>query len=216
MPEFLYSFSKDGIYVDIYAPSEISWKKDNANIILRNKSTFPEDENILLEVSVSRPVNFDLALRIPSYAAGVVDIYVNDENIGSGIPGSFKHIKRTWKDKDKVSFSIPLDFNLAKYSGFDQIDGFNRYSLEYGPVLLALKGKFNFRDLCTRILIDPANVKKWLSPVTGKPLHFRLKVDSGDWNLREDEGWGENYFEYMPCYEIGLDEQFTVFPIIQF
>ena len=216
LPEFLYSFSNDGIYVDIYAPSAISWEKDNANIILRNKSTFPEDENILLEVSVSRPVHFDLALRIPSYAAGVVEIYVNDENIGSGIPGSFKHIKRTWKDKDKVSFSIPLDFNLAKYSGFDQIGGFNRYSLEYGPVLLALKGKFNFRNLCTRILIDPANLRKWLSPVTGKPLHFRIKVDSGDWNLREDEAWGENYFEYMPYYEIGLHEQFTVFPIIQF
>jgi DUF1680 family protein len=216
LPEFLYSLSDDGIYVDMYAPSEISWKKDKANITLRNKTSFPEDENILLEVATSEPVLFDLSLRIPAYASQVVDILVNGKSIGSGIPGSFKHIKRPWKNGDKVSFTIPLDFKLTKYSGFDQIEGFNRYSLEYGPVLLGLSGKFNFKNICTRILNDPNEIRKWLAPVPDKPLHFRIKVDSGDWNLRDDEAWGENYFEYKPYYEIGLDEQFTVFPIIQF
>jgi hypothetical protein len=59
---------------------------------------------------------------------------------------------------DKVSFSISLDFKMTKYSGFDQIEGFNRYSLEYGPVLLGLSGKFNFKNLCIRILNNPSEI----------------------------------------------------------
>jgi DUF1680 family protein len=216
LPEFLYSFSDDGLYVDMYAPSEITWEQDKATIKLKTNTSFPEGKKVMLEFIASKPVDLDLALRIPAYVSGVVTIYLNGQSIGSGIAGSYKHIKRTWKSGDKISFDLNLDFKLSAYTGFDQIDGFNRYSLEYGPVLLALKGKFNFKDICIRILNNPKEVGKWLSTVPGKPLHFRIKVDAGDWNLRENEGWGDSYFEYVPYYEIGLNEQFTVFPIIQF
>lgn len=216
LPEYLYSISEEGIYVDMYAPSEISWERNKENITLRNKTSFPSDKKIQLEISTLKPVLFDLSLRIPAYVTGTVDITVNGNSVGSGNPSSYKHLKRIWKNGDKISFSLPFDFKLTKYTGFDQIESFNRYSLEYGPILLALSGKFNYNERCTRILNNPNEITKWLDPVPGKPFHFRIKVDSGDYNLRQDGAWGETFFEYKPYYEIGAVEQFTVYPIIQF
>jgi len=215
LPEYLYSFSNDGIYVDIYAPSEVSWEQNKTKVKLRNKTSFPENDSVSLEISTPKPVIFNLSLRIPSYLQGIVDIKVNGKNIGAAIPGTYQHLRRTWKDGDKVTLVLPLNLKLTKYVGFDQISGFNRYSLEYGPVLLGLTGKFNFNN-CTRVSNDPNEIKKWLDPVPGKPLHYRIKVDSGVWNLREDEAWSSRFFEYKPYYDIGPGEEFTVFPIIQF
>jgi hypothetical protein len=52
-------------------------------------------------------------------------------------------------------------------------------------------------------------------PVKGKPLHYQIAIEKGYWGLREDEGWSEKTFEYMPYYEIPPGQDFTAFPVIQ-
>ena len=115
---------------------------------------------------------------------------------------------------DEISFSLPMDFRMKRYEGYDQIAGFPRYSLEYGPLLLALTGKFNFQQTI-RMLNDPAQPSAWLIPVEGKPLHYQIAIERGYWALREDEAWSSKAFEYMPYYEIPPGQEFTAFPVVQ-
>ena len=167
-----------------------------------------------LLVEAAKPVMFRLSLRIPSWAVHAVEIRLNGEKFRAGIPGSYCHLEREWKAGDRLSFKLPMGFRMKQYEGYDQIPGYPRYSLEYGPLLLGLIGKFNFQQT-TRILNDPNLQSEWLMPVAGKPLHFQIAIERGYWGLREDEAWSPRAFEYVPYYEIPPGQEFTAFPVIQ-
>ena len=214
LPEYLYSLSPGGIYVDIYAPSEISWKQGTTDVRLLATTAFPQAGDVTLKIGAAQPVAFALSLRIPSWAAHAVEIRLNGKTFRAGIPGTYCHLERQWVPGDEISFSLPMDFRMKRYEGYDQIAGFPRYSLEYGPLLLGLVGKFNFQQTI-RILNDPAQPSAWLMPVAGKPLHYHIAIERGYWALREDEAWSSKAFEYMPYYEIPPGQEFTAFPVIQ-
>ena len=214
LPEYLYSISPRGIYVDLYAPSEIVWKQGNTGLKLTTTTTFPDSGDVRLRVDTPQPVVFTLSLRIPSWAVRAVDISVNGKSIGAGIPGGYCHLEREWRGGDEISFTLPMAFRMKRYEGYDQIAGYSRYYLEYGPLLMALAGKLNFEH-SIRVLNDPTRPSAWLKPVPGKPLHYQISTDEGYWRLREDEAWLPKAFEYMPYYEIPQDQEFTAFPVIQ-
>jgi DUF1680 family protein len=214
LPEYLYSLSPAGIYVDIYAPSEISWKQGNTEVRLTSVTSLPEAGEVKLRVGSERPVAFRMSLRIPTWTTNAVEIRLNGQALEAGIPGSYCHIDREWRPGDQVSFSLPMSFRMNRYDGYDQVPGYTRYSIEYGPLLLALSGKFNFERV-TRILNDPSRPEKWLMPVEGKPLHYHIAIENGYWALREDEAWSPKAFEYMPYFEIPVGQEFTAFPVVQ-
>ena len=214
LPEYLYSFSRRGVYVDLYAPSEISWKQGNTDLTLTTTTTFPEAGDVTLKVGTPQPVMFTLSLRIPSWAVKPVEIFVNGKSLGAGIPGSYYHLEREWKGGEEVSFTLPMGFRMSRYEGYDQIGGYQRYYLEYGPLLMALVGKSNLEH-SIRILNDPTKPPEWLKPVSGKPLHYQISIDEGWQRLAEDEAWSPKAFEYMPYYEVPQGEEFTAFPVIQ-
>ena len=214
LPEYLYSLSPGGVYVDMYAPSEISWKQAGTEVNLSTVTAFPEAGDVTLKVGAAQPVTFTLSVRIPSWATRAVEIRLNGKPLTAGIPGSYCHLERKWTSGDQVAFGLPMGFRMLRYEGYDQIAGLQRYSLEYGPLLLGLTGKFNIQQTI-RILNDPAYPAAWLMPVEGKPLHYQIAIERGYWALREDEAWSPKAFEYMPYYEIPPDQEFTAFPVIQ-
>ena len=213
LPEYLYSLSPDGIYVDIYAPSQIKWQFEGKEIELENITNFPQDGDVQLIVNCDKQQSFDIALRIPTWASNSVEIKINGKKEYTGVPGTYCHIKRNWQDNDIITLSLPMDYNITKYEGFDQYPGFNRYSVEYGPILLAARAEkekgYNFRDKI-RIIKEPNDINDWLIQRNDNPLHFEIKVDDGTfWRMKHWEG-----IDFIPYYEI-QDELFNVFPIIQ-
>jgi DUF1680 family protein len=46
LPEYLYSLSPRGVYVDLYAPSEISWKQGSTELKLTTDTAFPESGDV--------------------------------------------------------------------------------------------------------------------------------------------------------------------------
>jgi uncharacterized protein len=214
LPEYLYSLSSDGIYIDLYAPSVVSWTHKGQKIGLRDETRFPFEDTVKLTISVKQPCDMTVSLRIPSWTIGPAAVYVNGTYHCAGIPGSYCHVNRTWSDGDVITFAFARKLTLSRYEGYDQIPGKQRYCLEYGPILLVLAGKFNM-DNCIRILNDPGNPESWLMPVKDKPLHYRISIEKGYWELREDEAWSGRYFEFMPYWDIPVDQEFTAFPVMQ-
>jgi DUF1680 family protein len=159
-------------------------------------------------------VVFRLSLRIPSWAVKSVDISVNGKSLGAGTSGSYYHLEREWKGGEEISFTLPMGFRMTRYEGYDQIAGYSRYYLEYGPLLMALVGRSNFEH-SIRILNDPTQPSAWLMPVDGTALHYKVSIDQGWQRLEEDEAWSPRAFEFMPYYAVPQDQEFTAFPVIQ-
>lgn len=199
LPEFLYSIAPDGLYVNLYAGSEISWKQDEALVRLSTETDQPTGGSVEIKMALPHPKHFVLRLRIPGWVKETVSIYLNQAPIAMGVPGSYCAIDREWADGDQITFKLPLELRVTRYQGADTIPGFDRYAIEYGPLLLALTGPLDFKGKYIRINQDPDTAMDWLEPVPGKPGHFWIKGRAG--------------YSYMPYYEVE-DQVFSCYPVI--
>jgi len=196
IPEFIYSVAKDGIWVDLFAPSVIKFTTQGGTMSLKMVTGFPYDNKVQLIADVKEPVQSKIRIRIPSWASEKMSVLVNGKKMVTGNPGTYVTLDRQWNNGDAISFSLPMNFRMTKYEGSEVDPKHERYALEYGPLLMAyvnIKGQKDNLKLTTSAL----KLIKSLKPINGKPLHFSLD--------------GNADFQYMPYFEV-QDEPFTCFP----
>jgi DUF1680 family protein len=197
LPEFIYSVAPDGLYVNLYAQSKITFPTERGSMTVSMLTGFPYEQKIKLLVGVSAPVHSAIRIRIPSWTKGAVGVSVNGRKTASGKPGTYVVISREWKDNDEITFTLPMEFRMTRYTGEEQDPVFERYALEYGPLLMAYVSMDNRKENIM-LPVSPARLIKSLKPVTGKPMHFTVN-DGKD-------------FEYMPYFEV-QDETFSCYPL---
>jgi DUF1680 family protein len=197
IPEFIYSVAGDGVYVDLFSPSTIKFATPAGTISLKMVTGFPYDSRVQLLVDADKPSESIIRIRVPSWAAHDMTINVNGKKAMSGKPGTYVSLSRLWKKSDEITFTIPMKFSLTRYTGEEKEAGYDRYALEYGPLLMAY---VNLKDQNEKIVLPMAEEKlvKSLKPVAGKPLHFTVGENSS--------------FEYMPYFEV-QDETFSCYPL---
>jgi DUF1680 family protein len=190
LPEYIYSIASDGLYVNLYEPSTIQWKINDLNVALKQETRFPFDPEVHLNISVPAPVKMKLYIRIPAWATEKTAISINGKKVTAGEPGTYVELTRKWNDGDQIAFTLPMELKTTKYVGFDSIPGFDRYAVEYGPVLLAsvIGNKDEDKSLEVNRLIPDAS----------RPLHFKIAEDS---------------VHYLMPYWLISNETFTVYPL---
>ena len=213
LPEYIYSIADDGLYVNLYEPSSITWKNAGQTLRLTMSSQFPFQREVALRFSAEKPVTMKLRVRTPVWAAKEMPIKVNGKQAAIGKPGSYVMLDRTWTGGDTVEFTLPMDFFVTLYKGADQVPGHKRYCILYGPVLMAavgplgeavplpdFGGKKNHTYL-VRITHDPAKPQEWLKPKADQPLNFAIE--------------GQTAPCLKPYWQVESNETFTCFPVIE-
>jgi uncharacterized protein len=193
LPQYVYSLADDGVYVNLFAASTVTWPHGGQNVTLTTRTEFPYGNQVTLTLSSSAPVRMKLRVRVPSWAGGNVAINVNGAVAATGSPGSYVSLDRTWANDDRIAFDLPMGFRLTKYTGLDQDAHHDRYALEYGPILMALVGGTDL-NIPARVLADR------LAPVPGSPLRFTVA--------------GQPNCIYLPYWQVQA-ESFTCFPTLR-
>lgn len=198
LPEYIYSVAPDGIYVNLFEPSTIEWQQDGAQLKADLLGSFPMNPDVTLQITSSQAAQSKIRIRVPSWAYGPMQVGINREAAVSGDPGSYLTLDRIWSTGDTVRFTLPMQLKLTRYKGLDRVEGHERFSLEYGPILLALVGSSDavlrvpggkrHEDVLPRIKQDP-----------DRPLHFTIE-DNPE-------------FTYIPYWQV-VTEPFTCFPVI--
>jgi len=121
-----------GIYVNLYIPSTVRWAHDSAEVSLTQKTSYPFDSLVQCELKVSRPVEFEVNLRIPSWAEDA-SISVNGKRVSEPVvPGSFATLRRQWKTGDRVEVDLKLTKRLEAIDARHP----NTVALLSGPLVL--------------------------------------------------------------------------------
>jgi uncharacterized protein len=213
LPEYIYSIAGDGLYVNLYEPSSITWKKADQGLQVTMESQFPFHPEITLHFGAEKPVIMKLRVRTPAWAAKEMPIAVNGRQVAIGKPGSYVVLDRTWTGGDTVEFKLPMVFRASLYQGADRAPGCNRYSILYGPVLMAAVGSLgeavplpNFggkKNYTYRVRIahDPAKLQEWLKPGADQPLDLAIE--------------GQSTLSLKPYWQVESKETFTCFPVIE-
>jgi DUF1680 family protein len=196
LPEHIYSIAPDGLYVHLYEPSTIRWEHRGSPMELTMKTEFPYDLRVDCTVKLAKPTRAILHIRVPSWAAADVAVSVNGKAAGSGKPGTYVALDRTWAEGDSIGFTLPAAVRARRYNGADQIAGKSRYSFEYGPFLLAALGS---ADVELTGADDAEHLASRLELVNGSRLEFAVRGNAGQ--------------KFVPYFQIAK-EKFTCFPAV--
>jgi enterochelin esterase-like enzyme len=166
----IYWHNADTLYVNLFIPSELTWK--DKCLVIRQETKFPESDTTRLTFKCAKPVKFTVKVRRPFWTRS---------------PGYAKY-NREWRDGDTLDVQLPTSLRVEPLPGETKTVAFF-----YGPIALAGElgthglEKLNF---CTHdqlalaevptpdvpvLLGDPADLLKHIEPVAGQPLTFRTK-----------------------------------------
>ena len=128
-----YFRSADGIYVNLFVPSEVSWKIADQPARLIQTTNYPEAESTELRMELPAPTEFTVFVRVPGWLQSPAQISVNGKEVSvDAEPRSFAATRRVWRNNDTIQVTLP--FSLRQ----EPIDGHrpNTVALLRGPVML--------------------------------------------------------------------------------
>lgn len=168
-----YYKASDGIYVNLFLPSRISWSQNNTLCTLTQTTQYPTENTTKLEFSLAHPETFTVYVRIPEWAGAKSVVSVNGNRSGNDLtPGKFLALQRTWKDGDRVEVEFEMTTRLEAID--EQFP--NRVALMYGP--LALFGVGEIPSRITRKQLLAA------TKVASSGHDFQVRTDNGTLTLR--------------------------------
>jgi DUF1680 family protein len=128
-----------GLAAIAYAPSEVNTTIRGVPVKVVEETDYPFRERIRLQIDPESPVQFDLQLRIPQWAANATAT-VNGERMSGLHPASFYKIDRRWNRGDRVELILPMRVRTSRwYAG--SVD------VERGPLVFSLRIQEDWRKI---------------------------------------------------------------------
>jgi DUF1680 family protein len=162
-----YLRSAKGIHVNLYVPSRVTWRQGGARVSLTQTTQYPVNGDVGMQLALSRPEQFTIALRIPAWAGGLSRVAVNGKRVDVSLkPGTWAELDRTWKDGDQVELSLDMPLRLVALDDHHP----QLVALLYGPVALFA-------------------IEQGSRPITEKQLLAAERIgSSSEWQVSSDEG----------------------------
>lgn len=163
--------SEDGVYVNLFLPSKLTWTRAGTQCTLTQKTEYPKKNTIQLELAATKPETFTIYVRIPAWAGPKTLLSVNGKRAeGELSPGKFLTLARTWKDGDRIEFEIEMPLRLE---AVDEANP-NTMALMRGPLALFAIGNA-FPDVTRDQL---------LAATTQSPDDWAVRAKGGTMTLR--------------------------------
>jgi uncharacterized protein len=173
-PLDIYFHDDDGVYVNLYAGSEVRWKQQGVPVKLTQNTVWPESEHIELRIEPEIPVDFQVRVRVPEWLDRPATVTVNGKPAEARLtPGHYATLDRRWRHGDKIELRLPFSFRTAP---IDELHP-NTVALMYGPVMLTAI------DPPPALTISRDAIAS-LKPVSGAPLEFDCPIASGTVRMR--------------------------------
>lgn len=185
-----YYQAQDGIYVNLFLPSSVSWSQNNTACKLTQTTEYPTANTTQLAFALARPETFTVYVRIPAWAGPKTMLSINGRRADNEItPGKFLALQRTWKDGDRVELELEMPLRLEAVDDKNP----NCVALMHGPIALFGVGKIPAR--ITRAQLLAATV----SPHS-----------SDDWLVKTDEG-----VLRMRPFSVIMSEEYRLYQLVE-
>jgi hypothetical protein len=165
--DLIYFKDSSGLYVNLFAPSEVTWARPEGQVKLVQDTAYPEADTTTLRLEMKQSINFSLNLRVPGWARDM-SVSVNGTPVNVKCePGKWATVARTWASGDRIEARIPLRFRL------EPIDPQHptRVAIVRGPVVYVIDA--GHHEPMPPIPAE-AELEKWLTPAE-KPGLYRMQ-----------------------------------------
>lgn len=206
VPSFLYALGDDGVFVNLYAESEAELTINGAPVRLRQRTDYPWDGEVTLQIGLTQPATFALHLRIPSWCERA-SVTVNGAEKREGIGGEFVTLKRQWRDGDTIKLSLPMSSEFVICHPFVESNA-GRVAIRCGPIVYCLEQVDN-PD--ADVWFIAAKVENDLKPVPMQIGNLPVVAIQGEGVAVEPSAWDGKL--YQPLRKLATKPvRFTAIP----
>ena len=175
-----YFRGSDGVYVNLYVPSRLTWASGSSRCFLTQQTVYPTENLVTMRMELSSPAAFSLYLRIPGWSGRQTSVSVNGRRMKADLSaGTFLALRRTWKSGDVVQLDLdqPARTEAVDAQNPDQV------AILRGPqVLFAIADKQPEirREQLAHPLLSRAAQNDWALDAGGSKLLLRPFADIGE------------------------------------
>jgi DUF1680 family protein len=156
---YIYSFKDCKIFVNLFIGSILKIALMGVNLEIQQKTNYPWDGLVEIDVNPSKSMEFSIALRIPGWAQNKpvpsdlyhyitpnedkIRIEVNNELVDLVINEGYCIINQTWKEGDQILIEIPMPVRrVLAHEKVKECNGM--VALERGPIVYCIESIDNF------------------------------------------------------------------------
>lgn len=171
IPGYVYAHRGKSVYVNLFVEGTGKIDLDGQSICLTQRTRYPWDGTIRIEVNVSAPTAFALHVRIPGWAEGRpvpsdlyrylhaesarVELSLNGEPVQTKREQGFAILTRTWQAGDMVELTLPMP--TWRVVAHDKVaEDVGRVAIERGPIVYCLEAIDNDGAVTGLFLPDEA------------------------------------------------------------
>jgi len=197
IPTFAYMTGANKLAVNLYETSEFKGKISGVDVTLKQRTDYPWDGDVHIDVEVGRPVEFELQLLVPRFVqSGDIRVFGAKQKTPVEA-GEYASVKRRWSGKTEIVLQFDMPVVVHERNG--------RYALTRGPIVLALE-KVEPQDVMAHEVIPDLSYLKHqgrratFEPGAYHPIRIRGKRVSGE----AESSRGEVTLLFRPYCEAGL------------
>ncbi|MDS0295787.1 glycoside hydrolase family 127 protein [Halogeometricum luteum] len=135
--EYVYATTDGGVYVNLYVGSETEVTVAGETVSVTQRTDYPWEGSVDLEIGVDSPVEAALHLRVPEWCADA-RLSVNGERVEGEADDGYRTLDRTWHDGDSVELSLNLPVRRMMAHP-DLPDDAGRLALQRGPLVYCVE-----------------------------------------------------------------------------
>ncbi len=168
---YVYARGEEALYVNLYAAGRADLTIGAAEASIRQRTNYPWDGKIEIDLTLAQPATFALRLRIPAFAQGQPlpsDLYryldesadasilkVDGEEVPLDIRDGYAESRREWQGTTRIELRLPLLIRrVSAHPAVSELAG--AVALERGPLVYALEAADNGSGLRDYALQDAA------------------------------------------------------------
>ena len=138
LPGYMYSTSKDGLYVHLYDNSKLDWHLEDGTALQVTQTTnYPWEGNVDISVTPAKASEFTVFLRIPGWSDGA-QVAVNGKPVPGATPGQYLAVRRRWAAGDSVSIKLAMTPQVIEANP-RVVDDFGRAAVQRGPLVYCME-----------------------------------------------------------------------------
>jgi len=178
-----YFHDREGVYVNLYVPSRVTWTGSGARATLTQKTEYPLRPESRIDVALDKAGRFPVFLRIPAWSGPATVIAVNGKRVLlAPEPGKFARLDRAWTNGDRIEIQFDMPMTLESVDP----QHLNLQALLHGPLALFSVGEI------------PATVRRQelmaAAQISAGSTDWQTKTAAGTLTLRpfaaiHDEGY---------------------------
>ena len=138
LPGYLYSTSKDGLYLHLYENSRLDWHlEDGTGLKVEQKTSYPWDGAVEIGVTPAKSTEFTFYLRIPEWCNSA-QVAVNGKSVSGVTPGQYLALKRRWSPRDAIHLKFAMTPQVIE-ANRRVVDDYGRVAVQRGPLVYCLE-----------------------------------------------------------------------------